>query len=512
MRTLTARLTLGFWLVALAAVGLVGGGTYLAVRSQFQDLVQAQNQDRLQLLQTGLANYYAVRGSWDGVEPLLTLGLRTPLRAGPGAHHGMGPAGAGMMGTGSMGPMGAGSMGGGRLGAWLQGAGGLRPRGPGAGLGLAGAPRLLLLDERGQVVADTGGAVAVPESEIYLPITVGGREVGRLLTGGSAAMGPAESAFLRALALACLGAVLGGGLLAAGLGRWAGGRVAAPLRQVAAAAQRVAGGELAIRVPEPPEAELAQLASAFNEMARELERQQALRRQTLADVTHELRTPVTTVLAHLESAADRPGGAGAETLLTMHDEVLRVARLISDLHELSVAEAGHLRLRREPVAPLELTRRAAEVFAPVAAGAGLDLAVTVPALPAVYVDADRMLQVLHNLLSNALRHTPAGGRVTIDGWQEGATVVIAVADTGAGIDPRDLPNIFERFYRADPSRARTSGGSGLGLAIARAVVEAHGGRIRATSEPGRGTTIQFALPLPGHPGAAPAGGPVNALA
>jgi signal transduction histidine kinase len=270
-----------------------------------------------------------------------------------------------------------------------------------------------------------------------------------------------------------------------------------PLEALTRAVRRIGAGDLEQRVPEDGSAETVELARSFNTMAASLATSQRLRQQMVADVAHELRTPLANIRGYLEAIEDGVVEADEATLRTLREEAAHLNRLIDDLQELAQAEAGNLRLDRGPVAPDELIGRATGAVRARAADRGVALTATAaPDLPAVEVDPQRITQVLHNLLTNALTHTPAGGAVAVEAWRaEGGMVAIGVADTGAGIAPEDLPHIFERFYRADSSRSRATGGSGLGLTIARRIVEAHGGTIDVASELGQGSKFTFTLPI-----------------
>jgi signal transduction histidine kinase len=242
--------------------------------------------------------------------------------------------------------------------------------------------------------------------------------------------------------------------------------------------------------------EVGQLAEAFNRMSGELENLERLRRELIANVSHELKTPISALRAHLENLIDGVERADPATLQVMLTQSERLGRLVDQLLELSRFESGDLPLHREAVrlrplvaqvrSEIEVTRGAREVE--------LDDRMP-PDLPPVYADPERIHQVVFNLLDNAVRFTPAGGRVTISAARGDGQVAVAVADTGPGIPAEHLPRLFDRFYRVDTARSRDDGGTGIGLAIARSIVEAHGGRIRAESEPGRGSTFTFELPV-----------------
>ena len=282
------------------------------------------------------------------------------------------------------------------------------------------------------------------------------------------------------------------GLLAVALlaGR-AARRMAAPIGDVMEAADRVAAGDYQARVPPRGGGEVGRLARSFNQMAARLEANEAQRRGLLADVAHELRTPLSVIRGNLEGVLDGVYPADAEHLRPILEETAMMARLLDDLQTLSTAEAGRLRLHRERLDPAALAEDAVAAFRGRAAQAGVALAChAAPGGPALEADPVRIGEVLANLLTNAVRHTPPGGTVTVAVEPSPAAVAFAVSDTGSGIDPRDLPHVFDRFVKS-----ADSGGAGLGLAIAKRLVEAHGGTISAASRPGQGTTIRFALPL-----------------
>ena len=280
-------------------------------------------------------------------------------------------------------------------------------------------------------------------------------------------------------------------------------RIGASLSAMTSAARLVAGGRYQARVPAPGMgAEFDEVAAAFNQMAARLDASEELRRRLLSDVAHELRTPVATLNAYLEGLEDGITDLDADTVGLLRTQGARLTRLSEDLSAVTRAESGEIQLsldRRDPAELLEQAFRAADDRAQ---ALGIDLSVeTEPGLPAVLVDADRMAQVLGNLVDNALRHTEPGGRVVLAGQASGSAVRLAVTDTGEGIEARHLPHVFERFYRAESARDRTSGGSGIGLAITKALVEAHGGTIVATSAgPGAGSRFEITLPLAVTPG------------
>lgn len=276
-------------------------------------------------------------------------------------------------------------------------------------------------------------------------------------------------------------------------------RIIRPVQAMAAVSHRIAEGQYHERVPVQGSDELAELARSFNSMAEALEQTEARRRSLLADVAHELRTPLSGIKGYMEGLTDGVVPPEAEIFSHIASDVDRLQRLVTDLEELSRLDAGVLTLKRQRVAAADLVRAAVDRLRPQAEDKGLTLAADVPAEPlAVDVDQDRILQVLLNLIGNAIQYTPPPGRVTVAARAHGTCVQIDVADTGIGIPGEHLPHVFERFYRVDRSRARSGGGSGLGLTIARYLVEAHGGRIWAASPgPEQGSTFSFTLPAAG---------------
>jgi signal transduction histidine kinase len=273
-------------------------------------------------------------------------------------------------------------------------------------------------------------------------------------------------------------------------------RILRPIERLTAAAQRMEKGDLSVRVPVDSQDEIGKLAHAFNAMASSLAMQEQLRRNLVSDVAHELRTPLTNLRGYLEAVRDGLIQPDAGLIDNLYEETMLLNRLVSDLHELAQAEAGQLNLVRRPVRVDEIVHRVAEAFNWQVESKGLTLRVDVPAdLPLVDVDPERIGQVLRNLLSNAILHTPAGGEIDIVARAGGKWVTVAVKDTGEGIPPEHLPFVFDRFYRVDKSRSRLTGGVGLGLAIAKQLVEAHGGDIHVESRVGEGSTFTFTLPI-----------------
>jgi len=272
-------------------------------------------------------------------------------------------------------------------------------------------------------------------------------------------------------------------------------RILAPVKALTSAAKRLGHGDFSQRVQVKDRGELGELASTFNSMASNLERAEKLRRNMVADVAHELRTPLSNVRGYLEAIHDRVIKPDADTIRSLDEEAMLLSRLVDDLQELSLAEAGELKLVRQPESVAELIKQTADMVQAQLAAKEVSVSIDLPAkLPPANIDARRISQVLRNLLENAVTHTRKGDAITVTARAQDNYVEVAVSDTGEGIPAEDLPNIFERFYRVDKSRARTTGGSGLGLTIAKRLVEAHGGKIEVLSEMGKGSRFSFTVP------------------
>ena len=304
-----------------------------------------------------------------------------------------------------------------------------------------------------------------------------------------------RSASAVSVSIALAASVLAGLAMSAYLAR----RIAGPVVRLAAAARDVAAGHRGVRV-ETPElgSEFSDLTGSFNAMAEQLESVEATRRRLLADLAHEMRTPVATLNAYVEGLEDGVVTVDAETITVLRNQTARLGRLAEDVAAVSRAEEHQLDLRLEPMSADALVQAAETTFRDRYDAQGVDLVATVERdLPDVRADAERMGQALGNLLDNALRHTATGGRVAVTA-RSGAdrrTVEFALSDTGDGIPAEHLSHVFERFYRVDRARDRTHGGSGIGLAIAKALVEAHAGTISVHSD-GAGCGATFVVTLP----------------
>ena len=275
--------------------------------------------------------------------------------------------------------------------------------------------------------------------------------------------------------------------------------ITVPLRRLNAAVEAIEQGELGQTVPVQSDDEVGQLAQAFNRMSHALEINNQLRKRLLADVAHELRTPLTVIQGNLEGMLDGVIEPSSEQLESLYEETVYLNKIIRELRDLSLAEAGQLRLDKQQSDINLLVNRAVQLMKPLADEKRIQFICDLREVPQVQLDTSRINQVIYNLLSNALRYTPDGGQVKIitATSAEGAKrfLTISVRDNGKGISATDLPHIFEHFYRADLARDRKSGGSGIGLAIVKQLVELHSGRVEVKSEIGIGSEFTIYLPI-----------------
>ncbi len=369
---------------------------------------------------------------------------------------------------------------------------------------------LTLADANGRIVYDepdgrVGQTMDHPE-QADITVRVDGQIVGYLETKPVAQGAPdrQEQVILERLSQDMAVVAVIGSLLGILFGVLMSHSFTSPLRRLAETARAIGAHNLNQRVEVSGSAEVRELAQAFNEMAAALEQAETLRRNLIADVAHELRTPLSVLQGNLRAILDDVYPLDKTEVANLYDQTRLLSRLVNDLHELAQAEAGQLQLRLQPTDISSLVHKAAAAFGPVAEARGVTLnCETSPDLPLALADSARLTQVLHNLLTNALHFTPAGGTISLSAGQNGklnghsSSLWLAVQDTGEGILPEHLPHVFDRFYRADPARSRATGGSGLGLAIARAIVEAHGGDVSVASDgvPGRGSVFTVHLPL-----------------
>ncbi len=445
-RSLTFKLILAFLFVSLIGVALVA--LYVGQRTQheFGQFVLDRDQE---ILVAALTQHYQASNTWDGAEGIFRYYWYRDSKQNP------------------------------------------RP-----------VP-VILVDAQGQIVfgrrPDKASAhLTQAEFERGVPLKVNDLAVGWLVFDIPAAprdLGGPERIFMERVNQAILFSMLGAGAVALILGILLARALTSPLRELTTATQALARGELGHQVSIRSRDELGELAASFNQMSADLARSSELRRQMTADIAHELRTPLSIILGYTEGLSEDKLQGTPETFEIIHDEANRLKRLIDDLRTLSLAEASELPLLRQPVAPQALLEHTALVYMAQAHKHNISLQVNAaPDLPAIDVDHDRMVQVLGNLVSNALRYTPDGGQIALSAERDGDKLLLIVRDSGAGIAQQDLPHIFDRFYRGDKSRSRQEGESGLGLAIAKSIVEIHGGTIQAQSTIGQGAAFIIALP------------------
>lgn len=362
--------------------------------------------------------------------------------------------------------------------------------------------QVLLTDTEGRVVWDASGALqglqlSPDQLDEGVPVLVNGQEVGTVVSrrGEGWALGSLENDFVNSLTLYSIIIGLLIGVLALLLGLRLARPIVIPLENLSRATHRLAGGDLEARVPEQGNGEVLQLARDFNKMADSLKRTDAMRKNFTADIAHELRTPLTILRANLEVLQRQEGDIDQAVIASLNDEIIRVSKLVKDMETLALAETGNLILHKKPATVEVLIERLQPVFMEMKErGLMLDLEIE-PYLPQIEIDIDRVVQVMLNLLTNAIKHSPAGGKIILGAAHDGGSLRISVSDQGEGIDQQQIPFIFERFYRKDDSRTRTLGGMGLGLAIAKTYIEAHGGKIWVESMPGKGSTFYITIPL-----------------
>lgn len=481
MRSLWIKLIGAFALVILVGIGVVVFLVSRTTTGQFELYVTQTGQQWAAALAPSLSNYYARTGTWQGVDAVLQ---------NPWAY---GAPNSGMTDGEWMGDMGNGMTG--DMGGWQPQSGMMMDN-----MWTAVGNRLVLADADGVVVADTAGALLGAQlhgDDIArgTPITTGERRVGTLIVTPFDAPATPAGDFLGAVNRSVLWAGIAAGGVALVLGSILFLQIIRPLRSLAAAACGIEQGDLSQRAWVGDRDEVGHVALTFNQMADRLQRYAAERQNMIADIAHELRTPLSVIQSNLEAMLDGVLSATPAELASLHQETLLLNRLIGDLRTLSLAEAGQLRLEKRAVRPAELIRQVVERMSLRAEEKRLTLQANADdGVPAIQADPERLTQVVTNLVDNAMRYTPPGTRITVSASSVSGGVEVSVADTGPGIPPEDLPHIFDRFWWAEKSRNRALGGSGLGLAIVKQLVEAHGGHIHVESQMGAGARFVIQLP------------------
>ncbi|MCS7287206.1 MAG: ATP-binding protein [Anaerolineae bacterium] len=454
MRSLWLKLTISFVILIILVAFFMAVFINSAVRGRFKAYLLTTYKTQAEIIAPLLAEYYSLSGGWKGVDRFIKeFPFLRPLRRGMG------------------------------LGMMMRQA------------------RIIVADENGTIVADSademvGHKLSPAELSLGAPIIVKGRPVGVVLVawGRRIVLGEIEEAFLASVRRSLLFVILGGCLLAVVLGALMAYHITRPLRELRQAAARIAAGDLESQVRIRGKDEVAELAYSFNEMVKALKCQEEKRRQMLADIAHELRTPLSVLRGHLEALLDGLYPLDSAHLAPIYNETLLLQRLVEDLRVLSLVEAGKLPLEKSRFDASELVKEILGLVETEAIEKGLNLQCSIEGPLPVYADRQRIGQVIHNILANALNFTPEGGTVAVRARKVNSAVEISISDTGPGIPPEDLPHIFERFWRKEPSRSRSTGGSGLGLSIAKELVEAHGGTIEVQSTVGKGSTFTVKIP------------------
>jgi two-component system sensor histidine kinase BaeS len=453
MHSLASKLTLAFLLVGLTGAVLVAVFIRQRTRREFDQFILDQNQ---QVLVNNLTEYYQANGSWNGLSNVFRPGRAEPFSN------------------------------------------------PEAGTRWETRRSLFTVADANGTIVLAGGlehlGQTISQSDLKkgVPLEVDDKTVGWLLFTPALDRfrpGTPEGNFLNSVNQATIFSALGAAGIALILGGILAYTLTRSLREMTAATQLLAKGELGHQVKVRSKDELGVLADSFNQMSAALARSNDLRRRMTADIAHDLRTPLSVILGYTEGLSDGKLQASAETFSVMHIEALHLSRLIDDLKILALADAGELPLARQRIAPDVLLRRASDAHRVEADRQRIGIRITVPSgLPDVEVDVERMAQILGNLMGNALRYTPPRGEITLSAERTGGGVRLRVSDNGAGIPAEDLPYIFGRSFRGDKARRQEEGETGLGLAIAKSLVEAQGGKISVESAVGEGTTFTIELP------------------
>ncbi|NLB72476.1 MAG: HAMP domain-containing protein [Firmicutes bacterium] len=457
--TIRRKLLIAFLFIAVLSSVVTAVLSSFSTRSLFDWYVRSNTEARATQWQRLLAAYYTEQGSWDGVSVLI------------------------------------------RAAQFVRGRGMSRQalRQP----AMAGPERILLADRTGRIIADSNGTqIGLPLSDITtpsrLPITANGEVVGTvaIVTEFQKGLMTLETAFVQRMTTA---SIIGGAIVALigiGLAFIFSRHLSQPLSELAVAARQMASGDFDVKIQVPTGDEMEEVAHAFNFMKDSLKANEEARHKLVADVAHELRTPLSVLRGNLESMQEGIVEPTQETIVSLHDEVLRLSRIVQDLLNLGQMESGGFPLSLQLTNIEEVIARVTSVFAAETDARGISLDTNMQSeLPHTQADPDRIAQVLVNLLANAVHHTPDCGRISVSASRTDDNIVVSVTDSGPGIAEEDLTHVFDRFYRTDSARDRAAGGTGLGLSIAKGIITAHKGTIRVESKPGAGTTFTFILPV-----------------
>lgn len=495
--SLWIKLMGAFVLIILVGTGMVVLMMSQTTASQFELYITQTGQQRAAQLAPVAADYYARSGNWNGVDAV----LRNPWSYGMTS----GDLGNGMMDGGMM-------MG--ERGWWSDGgmneSDSMGDTGRWAGddssemmneMGMGFSDRMILAQADGTVVVDTSGTLS--GSQLHAndlakgaPIIVEGQRIATLIVTPLDTPASPAGDFLGAVNRSALLAGIAAGSLALILGSVLFVQIIRPLRRLSAAAQGIAAGDLSQRVQVGSHDEIGQVSVTFNQMAETLQCYATERRNMMGDIAHDLRTPLSIIQSNLEAMLDDVLPTTPEELTSLHQETLHLNRLISDLRTLSLAESGQLHLQKQTVEPGSLVQQVSDRMHLSAEEKNIALETDIASdLPPVQADPERLMQVMTNLVDNALRYNPKGSRVIVGAYAAAGCIELTVSDNGPGILPEDIPHLFERFWRAEKSRNRATGGSGLGLAIVKQLVEAHHGDVQVESQAGHGTRFTVHLPV-----------------
>ncbi|MEM7127178.1 MAG: HAMP domain-containing sensor histidine kinase [Chloroflexota bacterium] len=517
MRSLTLKLTLIILVASLVGVGLVAMLTQRSVTRRFNELVTSEERA---IFTDWATEYYGQFGTWKGflgslpAAPLGPDGLPNALEPNPPRNNlqrtnpllnNPSEAAVDLMAAKSESNTDSTQENTGRQNSSDRNSNGPNRNNPNRNRPnrprpRPGPPPFVLLDVGGCIITpggryNEGDCLSPREVDRGNPIVLNDQFVGTVLTINDVpVLNGLEETYLRANRQAVWTGAMGGAAIALLLGLLLAQMVTRPLKELTEAIRNMTGGELKQEVRVRSQDELGELSAAFNKMSSDLARANHLRRQMTADIAHELRNPLMVLLGYLESMRDGVLKPTEQRLETMYSEAQHLQKLIQDLRTLSLADAGELALNRSEVSPSDILERTQTVYERQAIEQEVELRCALaPGLPTIHADEERINQVLGNLVSNALRYTPARGAITLSAHSTDGCVQLSVQDTGIGIRQEEQERIFERFYQTDPSRSGESGESGLGLAIAKSIMELHGGSIEVESTPGEGAkfTLTF---------------------